>query len=201
MEENMYTQMTKQRAFTLIELLAVISIIAIVTSIAIPSFQSFIFTNRISTTTSALHGALLLTRSEAIKRGAPVTICRSENADSLNPTCSASNSNAVSNTGWGSGWIIFVDLNRNGVYEPGNNPAETLIRVQGQLIRTTADGSIIPVPQRKYITYGATGQTFGNFMRFAINRPNADSNVDHDRFICISSGGRARVDKTLCTNN
>jgi type IV fimbrial biogenesis protein FimT len=194
-------QLHKQKAFTLIELLTVISIIAIVTTIALPSFQSLIFTTRISSYTSTLQSALLLTRSEAVKRGINVTICRSENASSGNPSCATTNSNPLANTGWASGWIIFTDPNNNGIYEPGNVPAETLIAVQDQLIQRIEDGSIIPNRTLKFISYGSTGQTFGTFVRFAINRPDADPNIDHDRFICIAAGGRARVDNALCAGN
>lgn len=194
----MISQLHKQKAFTLVELLTVMAIIAIITTIALPSFQSLIYTTRISSYTSTLQSALLLTRSEAVKRGIPVTICRSENPSSGNPTCATTNSNPLANTGWGSGWIIFTDPNNNGIYEPGNVPAETLLAVQDQLIQRIEDGSIIPSRAIRFITYGSTGQTFGNFLRFAINRPDADPNIDHDRFICIAAGGRARVDNSLC---
>jgi Tfp pilus assembly protein FimT len=69
------------------------------------------------------------------------------------------------------------------------------------MIQRIEDGSIIPNRALRFISYGSTGQTFGNFVRFAVNRPDADTNVDHDRFICIAAGGRARVDNALCAGN
>lgn len=56
--------------FSLIELMVVISIVAILASLAIPSFVEIFRTNRLSSAASALQSSLNLARSEAIKRGA-----------------------------------------------------------------------------------------------------------------------------------
>ena len=184
----------KQKAFTLVEVLIVIVLIGILSSVAIPSYRSFVFTNRIAAYTNSLHGALLLARSEAIKRGLPVVICRSTNSETATPSCTAG-SNAASNTGWGGGWIIFADVNNDGLYQG----TDTLIRVQGAIIANLAGGSIIPSPVTDAIVFGATGQTIGAFMNLKINRPTADSTASHDRYICIAVGGRARVSTSACT--
>jgi len=90
----------KQSGFTLIELLVVLAIAVIVITTAIPSFQSFIQSNRISSTVHKFVSTLNLARSEAVKRGARVTVCKSSDAR----TC-----NTSSSSGWESGWIVFVD--------------------------------------------------------------------------------------------
>lgn len=201
MQSNFPVNLRKHNGFTLIELLTVVTIIIIVSAYGIPTLRGLIWTSQISSNTSTLHSALLLARSEAIKRSVPVTICRSTDPSTATPTCAATNSNPITNTGWGSGWLIFTDLNSNGIYEPTATPAEVLIAAQDQFIRQPSDGSIIPTPQRRFISFQATGQTFGNFVRFAINRPDADTNASHDRFICMAQGGRARVDTSLCAAN
>lgn len=180
------------------ELLVVISIVGILSALAIPSFQSASSTNRISTAVNSLHGALLLARTEAIKRNKNVTICRSETANYSTPTCSTTNSLATSNSGWADGWIVFTDENNNGTYQPTSTPPDILILAQGKLSKNLDDISIIPNTSRKYITFGPTGQTFGTFIQFGINRPNWDTETSHDRYICIASGGRARVSTSPC---
>jgi type IV fimbrial biogenesis protein FimT len=184
-----------QMAFTLTESMVTIAIILIMASIAVPAYLSLISTTKISSYTSQLHAALLLTRSEAIKRGRSVNICRSSNAQTIAPTCASVMSNSLSNTGWGEGWLIYVDKNNDNVY----NPDDVLIQVQGAMINPLAAGSIIPVPNRNRLTYNSTGQIFGTFMRFVVNRPIADSDASHDRLICIASGGRARVAISSCS--
>lgn len=186
------------KGFTLIELMVVVVIIGIVSAIAVPSYQSMVSRNRVSTAVTSLHGALLLARSEALKRGSPVTICRSETTTAVTPSCSTSNSLPLSNTGWADGWIIFVDVNNNGKYNPGNAPPDVLVTVQNRLSRDIEDISIIPNGSLKFITFNPTGQVFGTFVQLKINKPDADSDDSHSRYICIASGGRARVSDVVC---
>jgi type IV fimbrial biogenesis protein FimT len=184
-----------QSAFTLTELMVIVTLLALLASIAVPAYTSLICTTKISSYTSQLHAALLLTRSEAIKRARSVNICRSNNAQTLSPQCASANSNPLSNTGWGEGWLIYVDANNDNTY----NSDDILIQVQGKLIHPVDAGAIIPFPNRNRLTYNSTGQIFGTFMRFVVSRPTTDSDASHDRLICIASGGRARVAISSCS--
>ena len=65
------------RGFTMLEVLVTISVLAILTSIAVPGFQSFISGQRIKSLTYDLTADLLLARSEALKRNGAVSITRS----------------------------------------------------------------------------------------------------------------------------
>jgi type IV fimbrial biogenesis protein FimT len=73
--------------FTLIELLVVIGVIAILSTVATPSFIGIIAKHRAKATASDLHLALVKARSEALKRNVTVKI---------NPNAS----------GWAQGWTI-----------------------------------------------------------------------------------------------
>lgn len=184
--------------FTLVELMVVVVIIGIVSAVAVPSYTSMVSKNRVTTAVTSLHGALLLSRSEALKRGVPITICRSENTDSILPTCATSDSAALANTGWADGWIIFSDNNNNGILEPTANPNEVVISVQNRLSKNVQDISIVPSTSVKQITFNSTGQVFGNLIQFTVNRPVSDLDASHDRFICIAIGGRAVVSQSTC---
>ncbi|MFN2308478.1 MAG: GspH/FimT family pseudopilin [Gammaproteobacteria bacterium] len=60
--------------FTLIELMITLAIAAILLTVGIPSFQAVFQSNRLATQANELIGAVNLARSEAIKRGANVTV-------------------------------------------------------------------------------------------------------------------------------
>ena len=89
--------MRYSRGFTLIELIVTLAILAILLAFAVPSFQGTIQSNRTQTITNDLTTALQFARSEAVKRGAKVDICR-RNGD----VCA----NA---TDWGNGWLVKVN--------------------------------------------------------------------------------------------
>lgn len=74
--------------FSMIELMVTVAILAVLLSIGVPSFQSLIASQRLKSAASNLQSYLNLTRAEALKRNATVT---------LSPN---------SATGWQTGWKI-----------------------------------------------------------------------------------------------
>ncbi|MEY2684801.1 MAG: hypothetical protein RJA09_1945, partial [Pseudomonadota bacterium] len=68
-----------QRGVTLIELMITVAIVAILASLAAPSFRDSIVRNRLSSAITDVMTAVNFARSESIKRGRTVTLCRSSN--------------------------------------------------------------------------------------------------------------------------
>ncbi len=87
-----------EQGFTLIELLVTVTMLAILISLAAPSFNSTIRDNRVLTEANSLITAVSDARSEALKRGRMVSICPS--ADGL--TCGSD---------WSLGWIVYTEKN------------------------------------------------------------------------------------------
>ena len=63
-----------QAGFTLIELMVGVAIMGILLMVGVPSFQSAVASSRLTTSTNDVVSALALARTEAIRRGARVTV-------------------------------------------------------------------------------------------------------------------------------
>lgn len=86
-----------QAAFTLVELMTALAVLAILAAISAPSFDNMIVSNRLSTLANDYAAAVRIARSEALKRNVPVVLCRSVNGSS----CGGSD-------GWEQGWVILA---------------------------------------------------------------------------------------------
>lgn len=86
------------RGFTLIEVMVAVMILAILVTIAVPSFNNASLSSKLGGFANDLVASAQLARSEAIKRNVNVTLC----ASSDGTTCDAPD-------GWEAGWIVIVD--------------------------------------------------------------------------------------------
>ena len=115
----------KPRGFTLIELVITVSMAAIILTLGIPRFREMVLNNKMTAQINSLVSDLNLARSEAIKRGASVTLCKRNSAGT----------NCDNTANWNGGWIVFADQNGNGNFDDDGDtalcePAEDcLIRV------------------------------------------------------------------------
>lgn len=101
-----------KRAFTIIELMVVVAISALLAISAIPGYQNFVQNNASLSIASRLTASLRLARTEAIKRGIPVTICPI--ANTFNPTAAFNESIEqwpCQNTATWDAWKVFADPN------------------------------------------------------------------------------------------
>jgi len=92
------------RGFTLVEMLATMTVLVILTSLAAASMSSTVSNNRIYATQTELAASLALARSEAARRGVPVVL------SATNPT---------TGNAFGGGWQVWVDSNGNGSLDSG----------------------------------------------------------------------------------
>lgn len=145
--------MCGQSGFTLIELLVTLAIAAIVLTIAVPNFITFVQNTRITSQANTLVTALNYARSEAIKRGIRTAVCSSANGTS----CAAS-------TTWETGWLVFVDCNNNGAADTaaavcpdwdanGAGDAEPILQVRQAL----EGGNTLRSAVVSRVTYQSTG--------------------------------------------
>lgn len=73
--------MHAQRGFTLIELMIVLTLIAIMAGIGVPGFQTMVQNNRLTSATNSLLSALQYARSEAVTQRTAITVSPLNGAD------------------------------------------------------------------------------------------------------------------------
>lgn len=114
----------REGGFTLVEAMVVIAISAIFVGLGAPSMRNLIEGNGVNQSVDSLTCSLIFARAEAIKRGSPVTLCRTTGAETGTPACS-------SEVAWNTGWLAFVDFGGDGSFDA--NSGDVRLRVQGSL--------------------------------------------------------------------
>lgn len=157
--------------FSLVEFLVAVSVIGILSGLGATSYSGIIGRTRVTTEASALLHAIELTRSEATKRNARVTLL------------------PVSGD-WAAGWTVFVDGNGNRQVDAG----EALIHSHPRLRPSTR---IIANTTPGYIAFGATGlpqQYSGAFLAATLTLCDTGTS----RSIVLAKSGRPRVVSASC---
>lgn len=96
----------RNRGFTLIELMVTLAIAAILITVAVPSFQDATLGSKLGSYANTMVAHMTTARGEAIKRNAVIKMC----ASSTGTGCASSG-------GWAQGWIVFRDIDNDGVLD------------------------------------------------------------------------------------
>lgn len=174
------------RGFSLIELLAVLAILALLQTHAVPAMSSVVDSVRVNSAAQTLVNSLRLARSEAILRNGRVVLCKSPGGTG----CAASG-------GWEQGWIVFHDRNNNAAFDGG----EALLLHEPALaptLRLTGNAQV-----QSYVSYtplGAMQTVSGAFQAGTLTICRRSGAATPGRQIVLSSSGRVRTQKTTLGN-
>jgi len=100
--------------FTIIELMVTITVLGVLVALAGPGMGDMIKNNRLAAQTNDLMSTLTYARAEAMRRGARMTVCPSDNG-----------ADCTGGSDWSVGLIVFVDSNRDSIASPGEELVRT----------------------------------------------------------------------------
>ena len=169
----------KERGFTLVELLTGLAVAAILLTIAIPGYAFLVNAGRMAAATNDLVSALHLARSEAVKRGVRVTVCKTGGSAAA---CDAA-------ADWQRGWMVFVDGGARGVVDG----SDTSLWVQDA---SPPGVGITSNNYSRYISYLPNGRSQGSN-----GLPNGTISLclaGHRRNVVINWSGRPRLETGTC---
>lgn len=202
----------REGGLTLIELVITLSIVAILVSLGAPAFDRMMRELRLVAAVDRFYAEILTTRSEAIKRGGTVIMCRTGDpldlaGDGENPRCRSNihpGGAALPSHDWSHGWLTYTTRpgfhgERN--YDPGDGDrligtGDVDFARKGITVRTNNSGN-------SWLTFqgdGSLNET--NVVHYAICDARG---VNHGRLITIFLDGQARIDDlptatvTACT--
>lgn len=129
-----------QAAFSLVELMTVLAVIAVLVGVGVPSFETILRGYRLNASVNGFAGAIHVARSEAIRRGARVDLV------------------PVNGRDWAAGWIVFIDKNENQRADAG----ESVIARYGPVPGGMAIKSVFTDSSKPYLAYNGSGRTRTN---------------------------------------
>ncbi len=167
------------RGFTFIEVMMALVIFGVLLTTALPAYRDWIAAQQLANHAHFIADTLDLARSQAIKHGYRVNVCKSRDRRQCTDL-----------GGWDRGWLMFVDENRSGQIDDDTivlhreGPAGNGITMHGNR------------PVEDYVSYTSLGHArllsgalqMGTFV---LCKPGQNALK-----VVLANSGRARIDKT-----
>ncbi len=166
--------------FTLVELITTVSVLGILTAIAMPSLKTIFLKNTTTAYSNDFKMALYLAQNEAVRRNIQVTI---------KPT-------TTSNSVWQNGWNIFEDANKDGNLDTGEEliyiytPSATNYTLKSQISNFDASVAFNPLGEPVVANTGTSSNG-----QFTLCDP--DNNGLLSKIITISFSGNIIINEGI----
>lgn len=166
------------RGFSLIELMVTVSVLAILLALGLPSFQSSLQSNRVSTANNELVAAFALARSEAIRNTQGSGVCPS-----------VSGTECDEDGQWSDGWIIWNDENSNGELDDD----EEVVRIRQAIRRIDFSGDASP------IAFDSRGRLLdGGDVQIDFQPNQCPEGRELKRSLSINASGQVKTSREAC---
>ena len=135
---------TKEEGFSLIELMVIVSVLALALGLGIPAFSDMLSNSRMSTAVNDLLTSLHAARSAAITRHTTAILCPENTAGT---GCQAGSNLKT-------GWLVFIDSDGNSVADA----SEAVVQRHGPVDAGQAlELSVFPADSSGRIVFSSTG--------------------------------------------
>ncbi len=160
----------KKSGFTLIELLVTVAVLSIIVTIAVPTFRDIIISNSVAFSRDQFFQVLTYARSEAIKTGSSVSVCKSVTGTSCDTSLD-----------WADGWLAFVDADQDGVVDTGDRILKSQSGLESGVSMSHGSGDHV-------VTFNARGLSESGDGLITFSHPSESA---YDRTIDLGVTGRA----------
>ena len=155
-----------------------LAIAAVLGGIAGPSLGTFAKNSAMRGQALELMGSMALARSEAVKRGSRVILCRTANPNASTPVCGGSNRD------WSTGWLVYVAEDSDNDFDLGTDilidvgqaaPSQIGIQSNGpgnNYLVFRGDGTLDESSAARYALCDDRGEAYGRELSVAlVGRP------------------------------
>mgnify|MGYP003578936849 CR=1 FL=1 len=163
---------SRSSGFTLVELMVAIAVLAILTTLALPSFQETLRSNRVATSSNELLTSFTLARSEAIRSTRGAGVC-------------ASADGATCGNDWNAGWLVWNDSDSDGALDAGEN----IVRYSQAKAQMALLGSVTS------IAFDARGRASGGLQTIGVKPYGHDAPV---RCVTVNATGQVKIGRAAC---
>lgn len=160
--------MRRQNGWTLVEMVMAMALVAVLAALAVPALGHALARHRVLDADNAFTGALHYARTAAVRNGARVLVCPSQDGR----TC-------LADTRWDRGWLVALDRDHD------NQPdASPLLRGKGDPALR-----IVSTHGRTRLVFRASGGAPGGNVTFTLCQ---QRQMDSVRQLVMSNSGRLR---------
>lgn len=158
-----------------------VAILGVLAALAGPNFSESIQRYRVNAIRDDLVSSIQFARSEAIRRGAQISVARTTGCGGVVLS---------GNDDWSCGWEVFLDRNANGVRNTNADPTLDDTLLQQSVV--TAGYGVMHTGLGAFLTINVWGQITGVGRNFRLTPPSGVAGKSTST-LCINSGGRVRT--------